>query len=87
MAQYSREQLLDAMRRANEAGDVTVVNELAAKVEEMEKSSILEQRQAAGDYIPPDFSGRNLEQEFGQAVGQRVSETGPYVGAQAAQAM
>jgi hypothetical protein len=87
MAQYSREQLLDAMRRANEAGDVAAVNELAAKVEEMDKSSFWEQRQAAGDYIPPDFSGRNLEQEFGQAVSQRVSETVPYVGAQAAQAV
>ena len=87
MAEYTRDQLLQAMQQANAAGDIAVVNELAAKVEEMDKASVWEQRRAAGDYIPPDFTGRNLEQEYGQAVGQRMSETGPYIAQQAQQAM
>ena len=87
MAEYTRDQLLQAMQQANAAGDIDVVNELAAKVEEMDTASVWEQRRAAGDYIPPDFTGRNLEQEYGQAVGQRMSETGPYIAQQAQQAM
>jgi len=87
MAQYTRDQLLQAMQQANAAGDIAAVNELAAKVEEMDKASVWEQRQAAGDYIPPDFTGRNLEQEYGQAVSQRMGQTGPYIAEQAQKAM
>ena len=79
MAEYSREQLIDAMRRADAAGDIAVVNELAAKVAEMDKESVWARREAAGQYIPPDYSQRNLEQEFGQAVSERVGQTGPYI--------
>src|SRR6056300_342517 len=87
MAEYTRDQLLQAMQQANAAGDTAVVNELAAKVEEMDIAAVWEERRAAGDYIPPDFTGRDLEQEYGQAVKERVGQTLPYVGAQTAQAI
>lgn len=87
MAEYSREQLIDAMRRADAAGDIAVVNELAAKVEKLDKGSVWASREAAGQYIPTDFSQRNLEQEFGQAVGERVGQTGPYIGEQFGEVM
>lgn len=87
MAEYTREQYLQAMQQANAAGDTAVVNELAAKVEEMDIAAMWEERRAAGDYIPPDFTGRDLEQEYGQAVKERMGQTLPYIGAQTAQAI
>jgi hypothetical protein len=53
----------------------------------MDIAAMWEERRAAGDYIPPDFTGRDLEQEYGQAVKERMGQTLPYIGAQTAQAI